>query len=74
LRFFELRDEEYVGSYIKTESKLSTLFLYYVFNHFKVKAVFKNPPESERGNLIEVPFRMGAGTSENVSSRRIRLI
>lgn len=29
--------------YIKTGSKSSTLFLYYVLNGFKVKAVFKNP-------------------------------
>lgn len=34
------------GYYIKTETKLSTLFMYYVFNYYKIKTVFKNPPST----------------------------
>jgi hypothetical protein len=30
--------------------------MYYVFNHFKVKTVFKNPPSESIKDLIEIPL------------------
>jgi hypothetical protein len=49
LNFFEFRKSQYQKEYyLKTQSKLSTLFIYYVLNDFKIKAIFKNPHQLDR--------------------------
>lgn len=44
---FEAEDKK-VEFYLKTGNKISTIFMYYVLNHYAEKAIFKNPKDLEK--------------------------
>lgn len=76
LQCYELRKGRTKEYYLRTGSKISTLFMYYLLNGFRRRAVFKNPPnldrmtpEEQRANFIKIDYQL-RGSVRKAGDRR----
>lgn len=58
VRYFTfLNDDNQIEHYIKSESKLSTVFLYYILHHFNEKTLFKDPKTSKPRDTMNIRIK-----------------